>query len=102
MQAEILENQKRHVLNGPHNQKSANQLSVDDAESDRVKADSKVVENLGEIIVLIQGVTRGKLESPSNTTSAVKGAVTEVAEKALKGKALSHGVRQVKSSISKI
>jgi hypothetical protein len=75
---------------------------VDDAESDRVKADIKAVDQLGNILVMVHGITRDSLTFLLNATSAVKGPVSEVAEKALKGKALSHGVGQVQSLISKL
>lgn len=74
---------------------------MDDAESDRVKADVKLVDQLGEILVMVFGINWGKSRVPSNVGSAVKDPVREVAEKALKGKTLSHEVGQVQPLISK-
>ncbi|KAM3067561.1 hypothetical protein ACMFMF_009560 [Clarireedia jacksonii] len=65
---------------------------VDDAESDRIKADTKLIDNLGEILVSVFGFTRGGVRALSSRNSPAKSLVREVAEKALKGKTVSHGV----------
>jgi hypothetical protein len=64
---------------------------VDDADSDRVKADAKLANGLGEIVVHVHRAIAG-LSLTALSTSAVKEPTNEIAEKALKGQAISHGV----------
>jgi hypothetical protein len=67
---------------------------VDAVDSDRVKHDAKLAAaGLGEITVLVHRTLKGVSPAPP-PVSRVKDykPVIEIAEKALKGQALSHGV----------
>jgi hypothetical protein len=56
-----------------------------------VKEDAKLARGLGEIIVHVHRATQGQPRS-YNYNPELKASATEIAEKALKGQAISHGV----------
>lgn len=67
---------------------------VEDTARSQVKEDTKVVEiGLGEVLVAAYR-TRDS-ERPISTSAPLREAPSQIAEKALKGKALSHGVGRV-------
>jgi hypothetical protein len=64
-----------------------------------VKNDSRMVSGLGEILVCAYR-TRSEIDTEWTAASRpLKDAPTEIAEKALKGQALSHGIRFVPHSV---
>lgn len=64
---------------------------MEDADASRVKDDLKLVEGLGTIAVIVHRTRRSK-QIMAVTTSPLGNGVNELAEKALKGKALSNSV----------
>ncbi len=66
---------------------------MDDSDSTRVKQDAKLVEGMGEIIVSVfRTAQREQLQPYIPQNRNRYDPVSEVAEKALKGRAISHGV----------
>lgn len=66
---------------------------VDDLDSSRVKQDAKLVAGIGEIVVSVfRTIQRDALPLPGVFAPSRYEPPKEVAEKALKGKAISHGV----------
>lgn len=66
---------------------------MDDADSARVKEDIKSVAGLGEIVISVfRTLQRDPILPPANFRTSQHFPLDEVAEKALKGKAISHGV----------
>jgi hypothetical protein len=65
---------------------------VDDADSNRVKNDAKLASGIGEIVVYAYRSRHEKQAGRNRPTRALNGAPSEISEKALKGRALSHGV----------
>lgn len=67
---------------------------MDDADSSRVKKDAKALVGIGEIVVTVHRAVQKEnyLPRPGNAPGLTHTPPTEVAEKALKGKAISHGV----------
>lgn len=65
---------------------------VDDADSNRVKNDGKLASGMGEIVVYASRSRREKQEGRNCQTQPLNGAPSEISEKALKGRALSHSV----------
>jgi hypothetical protein len=74
--------------------KLANMFTVDDADSTRVQQDIQTVAGLGEICVSVfRTLQRDPIVPPlADYRTAQYTPVAEVSEKALKGKAISHGV----------
>lgn len=65
---------------------------VDDADSSRVKSDLKLADGLGEIVVVVYRCTPTSEVAHHSGKSKDMSPVTEISEKALKGRAVSHGV----------
>lgn len=70
---------------------------MDQVDSDRVSKDIKLVRQLGEIVVMVlrsskDGAPLKARKSHEYVAAGAPTAPTEVSEKALKGKTLSHGV----------
>lgn len=67
---------------------------VDDPDSNRVKKDTKALAGIGEIVVSVHRAMQRESIVPvvANYNVAQHKPPAEVAEKALKGKAISHGV----------
>ncbi|CZT46851.1 uncharacterized protein RSE6_07352 [Rhynchosporium secalis] len=67
---------------------------VDDPDSHRVKKDAKALTGIGEILVTVHRTVQKDVTMPAtgNYITSQHKLPTEVAEKALKGKAISHGV----------
>ncbi|KAH7319472.1 hypothetical protein BKA65DRAFT_514582 [Rhexocercosporidium sp. MPI-PUGE-AT-0058] len=67
---------------------------VDDPDSHRVKKDAKALAGIGEIVVSVHRAVQKEVNAPAvgNYNLAQHKPPAEVAEKALKGKAISHGV----------
>ena len=70
------------------------QDAVDDVDFPKVKTDAEVAAEMGEIRVSIYR-SREEACGGGVVTPALKNAPTEIAEKALKGRALSHGIWSV-------
>jgi hypothetical protein len=73
----------------------ANLLSVDDGDSARVKDDVKLATGLGEIIVYVHRCNMEPLIERNYAPTSLATPPAEIAEKALKGQSISHGVRCV-------
>ncbi|KUJ24531.1 uncharacterized protein LY89DRAFT_776627 [Mollisia scopiformis] len=70
-----------------------NLKKVDDTDSTRVRQDSRAVIGIGEIVISVfRTLQRDPILPPPLYRSTVYNPIEEVAEKALKGKAISHGV----------
>ncbi|KAE8440358.1 hypothetical protein EG329_008340 [Mollisiaceae sp. DMI_Dod_QoI] len=71
-----------------------NFLIVDDTDSTRVREDAKAIAGIGEIVISVFRTLQRDpiLPPPANYRTAQHSPPAEVAEKALKGKAISHGV----------
>lgn len=70
--------------------------SVDSSDSDRIKSDINLVKALGEIVVVAyRAHNGGRKVFKGARGGGGYGAPSEVAEKALKGQAISHGVSWV-------
>lgn len=69
-------------------------LTVDDPDSHRVKKDAKALAGIGEIVVSVHRAVQREVNHPvvGNYNLAQHKPPAEVAEKALKGKAISNGV----------
>lgn len=65
---------------------------MDDVESNRVKADMKLAEGLGELVVFLYRSKRTSERQAASRSSLKIDGVKEIAEKTWKGKAVSHGV----------
>jgi hypothetical protein len=67
---------------------------VDDPDSTRVKNDANLMSGIGEIVVSVFRTTQVDASPPpgGNFTVSQYAPPSEVSEKALKGKAISHGV----------
>ncbi|KAL2063672.1 hypothetical protein VTL71DRAFT_5477 [Oculimacula yallundae] len=80
---------------------------VDDPDSYRVKKDAKALTGIGEIVVSVHRSEQRNVQNPAAGSYGLSQhkPPTEVAEKALKGKAISHGVsygeQKIVSRISK-
>jgi hypothetical protein len=67
---------------------------VDDPDSIRVRNDAKLMSGIGEIVVSVYRTAQVEATPPppGNFTVSQHAPPSEVSEKALKGKAISHGV----------
>lgn len=66
---------------------------VDDVDTSRVKRDVDLAKGLGEITVTVHRVEEKPRVSQKNKQyRSMEEGITEISEKALKGKAISHGV----------
>jgi len=67
---------------------------VDDPDSTRLRNDAKLMSGIGEIVVSVYRTTQVEASPPppGNFTVSQHAPPSEVSEKALKGKAISHGV----------
>jgi hypothetical protein len=69
-------------------------VKVDDKDSARVQSDVKLAQGLGEIVVHAHRVVKSNVlkKSTESASKPQRDAVSEISEKALKGRAVSHGV----------
>ena len=65
---------------------------VDEKDKDRIEADKNLALGLGEIVVHFHRVKTSTVLTQSRVSRPQADAAAEIAEKALKGKAISHGV----------